>query len=59
MSKREPENVCPGLEMKCPGCHRPLTVPRISVDENKPLICGGCGERFNCGDLESAPPDAK
>lgn len=54
MSKDDHENVCPGLELKCPGCKRPLKVPRIKGNEGKPLICGGCGERFDCGELAAA-----
>ena len=53
MTKDDAQNVCPGLEMKCPGCKRPLKVPRIKSEEDKPLICGGCGERFDCADLSS------
>jgi uncharacterized protein YbaR (Trm112 family) len=59
MPKREPQNICPGLEVTCPGCQRPLTVPRITAEEDKPLICGGCGQRFDCGELAPAPPGAE
>jgi hypothetical protein len=57
MSKKDTENVCPGLEMRCPGCSRPLRIPRIRGDQDeKPLICGGCGQRFDCRDLEGEAP---
>jgi hypothetical protein len=57
MKKDDPQNVCPGLELKCPGCKMPLKVPRIKSDEDKPLICGGCGLRFDCADLSSMPSE--
>jgi uncharacterized protein YbaR (Trm112 family) len=53
MAKDDQLNVCPGLELKCPGCKRPLKVPRIKGNEDKPLICGGCGQRFDCDELAS------
>ncbi len=52
MSKGDESKECPGFEMKCPGCQRPLKVPRIQTDRDKPLVCGGCGQRFECGDLK-------
>ena len=55
MAKDDSENVCPGVAMKCPGCQRPLKVPRVQTDPDKPLICGGCGQRFDCGDLPAIP----
>jgi hypothetical protein len=47
------EDVCPGIDPVCPGCHRPLKLPRVGRDDAKPLVCGGCGQRFDCGDLSS------
>jgi uncharacterized Zn-finger protein len=54
MAKDNDQNVCEGVEMTCPGCHRPLKVPRIQLDPDKPLVCGGCGQRFACSDLSGA-----
>lgn len=51
MMKNSDPDVCQGVEMTCPGCHRPLKVPRIQTDPDKPLVCGGCGRRFDCSDL--------
>jgi hypothetical protein len=53
MAKNDGENVCPGVEMVCPGCRRPVKVPRIQTDPDKPLVCGGCGQRFDCNDLSA------
>jgi hypothetical protein len=53
MATNNDQNECAGIEMTCPGCHRPLKVPRIQTDPAKPLVCGGCGERFNCSDLNA------
>lgn len=51
MAKEDDAKECPGFEMICPGCQRPLKVPRIQTDPAKPLVCGGCGQRFDCSDL--------
>lgn len=56
MAKENSENVCPGIEMICPGCQRPLKIPRIQSDPDKPLVCGGCGQRFDCADLSVENP---
>lgn len=57
MPRDDRENVCPGLTLKCPECKRLLQIPRTRLDEGKPLICGGCGQRFDCHDLSNAVPD--
>ena len=56
MKAEDDEKVCPGIDLVCPGCHRPLKVPRVGRGDAKPLVCGGCGQRFDCNDL-SSPAD--
>jgi hypothetical protein len=51
MAKTNRDAVCPDAELKCPECRRPLAVPRIRAKADKPLVCGGCGRRFDCSDL--------
>lgn len=55
MKREDGDTVCPGIDRVCPGCHRPLTVPRVGRGDGKPLVCGGCGQRFDCGDPAHAP----
>jgi hypothetical protein len=57
MKTEDDANVCPGTDLICPGCHRPLKLPRIGRGDGKPLVCGGCGQRFDCGDLSSPSPE--
>ena len=53
-------NVCQGLTLKCPELQAAsFEIPRTRLDEGKPLICGGCGQRFDCHDLSDTAPDPK
>jgi hypothetical protein len=51
MVKKNRDDVCQNAELKCPECRGPLAVPRTRADTDKPLVCGGCGRRFDCSDL--------
>jgi hypothetical protein len=57
--KKSKENVCEGVELKCPECRTPLKPFRKRQEGDKDLICGGCGEMFTCDELKSVAPDSK
>lgn len=57
MKRKTAEDVC-GIDARCPECHRPLKPFRIHRDDEKDLICGGCGREFTCDELNTLEGDA-
>ena len=53
--RKTAKDVCEAnFDFTCPECKQPLK-PRIRPkEEDKSLVCGGCGKEFDCDDLPPA-----
>jgi predicted SprT family Zn-dependent metalloprotease len=56
--RKTAKDVCEAnFDFRCPECKRPLKPRRVTKEDEKDLICGGCGKEFDCNDLSPSGED--